>query len=158
MIETNPPDFADYAALHTLLRVCFAGMEGRIDPPSSLMRMSTDDLRAKAARDDLFLIRAAGRPVGCLFGHPDGTAYYVDKLAVAASQKGRGHARALIEAATRRAADLGADSLRLQSRVELTENHAIFLRLGFREVGRSAHPGYEQPTSITFARPVPRAG
>ena len=44
--------------------------------------------------------------------------------------------------------------LELQTRVELTENHATFRALGFVEVARTAHPGYDRPTSITFRRPV----
>jgi hypothetical protein len=50
---------------------------------------------------------------------------------------------------------LGRPLLELQTRVELTENHAIFAALGFREVGRTAHPGYDRPTSVTMERPVP---
>jgi hypothetical protein len=40
------------------------------------------------------------------------------------------------------------------ARVELTETHATFRALGFTETGRTAHPGFDRPTSITFRRPV----
>jgi hypothetical protein len=46
---------------------------------------------------------------------------------------------------------LGLDHLELQTRVELTENHATFRAMGFVETGRTAHPGYDR-TSITFRR------
>jgi hypothetical protein len=36
------------------------------------------------------------------------------------------------------------------------ENHATFRALGFAEAGRTAHEGFDRPTSITFARPVSR--
>ena len=151
-VETNPFNFKDFSALHRLLLTAFAYMEPRIDPPSSLTKTSVDDLRAKAQAEDLFLIRDAEMPVGCLFGAPRGDAYYIGKLAVAASQRGQGHARALIDAAARRAGSLGLPCLELQSRVELVENHIAFGRLGFVQTDATAHQGYDRPTSLTFRR------
>ena len=46
-------------------------------------------------------------------------------------------------------------ALELQTRVELGANHAAFQRLGFVEVGRTAHDGYDRPTSITFRKSLP---
>jgi len=152
VVETNPPDFTDFAALHALLSTSFAYMEGRVDPPSSMMRLGIDSLKVKATQEDLFLIREAGRPVGCLFGTPTPAAYYIGKLAVAAPQRGRGLARALVEADATRARALGAPALELQSRVELVENHTAFTAMGFTQVAATAHPGYDRPTSLTFRR------
>jgi hypothetical protein len=39
-------------------------------------------------------------------------------------------------------------------RIELTQNHAVFVAMGFLETSRSAHKGFAEPTSITFRRPV----
>jgi predicted GNAT superfamily acetyltransferase len=93
-------------------------------------------------------------PVACVFLTPRPQALYVGKLAVAATERGRGHARALVTLAEARARSLGLPMLELQTRVELTENHATFRALGFVETGRTAHAGYDRPTSITFRRPV----
>ncbi|MBF9058639.1 GNAT family N-acetyltransferase [Rhodobacterales bacterium HKCCSP123] len=151
-VETNPPDFSDFQALHALLSTSFAYMEGRIDPPSSMTRLTIDALKVKAAEEDLFLIRRAGMPVGCLFGTLTPDAYYIGKLAVAAPQRGQGLARALIEAAAARARALGATVLELQSRVELLENHAAFAAMGFVQTAATTHPGHDGPTSLTFRR------
>jgi GNAT superfamily N-acetyltransferase len=153
-VETNPADFSDFAALHALLSTAFAYMAARIDPPSSLTRMSVEDLRAKSGVEDLFLIRDNEGPVACLFGSAQAESYYVGKLAVAAPQRGQGLARALIEEAGRRAAAMGLAWLELQTRVELVENHAAFAALGFVETGRTSHPGHARPTSVTMRRPV----
>jgi len=155
-VETNPADFDDYAALHRLLTGAFATMAGRIDPPSSLTRLTEAGLRAKAAKEDLFVIRRQGIPVACLFGAARANCYYIGKLAVAAAQQQRGLARALVEAAETQARALDLPALELQTRVELTENHAAFTRLGFRQIAATAHPGYERPTSLTFRRAVRR--
>ena len=151
-VETNPPDFADFAGLHRLLSTSFAFMEGRIDPPSSLAALSPDDLRVKARAEDLFVIRDGDTLSACLFGAVQPGCYYIGKLAVAAPQRGRGLARALIDAAAARAHALHLPALELQTRVELTENHAAFARLGFVQTAATAHPGYDRPTSLTFRR------
>ena len=153
-VETNPADFADFASLHSLLSTAFAFMTARIDPPSSMAALTVDDLRAKAAAEDLFVIREKGLPVACLFGAARADCYYVGKLAVAAPQRGLGFARALLQEAETRARALALPCLELQTRVELVENHAAFAALGFVETGRTAHPGYVRPTSVTMRRPV----
>lgn len=151
-VETNPSDFQDYAALHRLLTLAFAGMTGRIDPPSSLTRLTEDGLRVKAAEEDLFLIRENGQPLACLFGAAQPGCYYIGKLAVAAAQRNRGLARALVDAAADHARAFALPALKLQTRVELTENHATFTRLGFVQTATTSHPGYDRPTSLTFRR------
>ncbi len=152
-VETNPAGFHDWQALHALLASSFAFMDGRINPPSSLASLSPEDFSAKARHEDLFIIRDAFL-VACLFGTPQGDVYYIGKLAVAGAHRGRGHARALIDAAAARASQLGLSALELQTRVELVENHATFAAMGFSPSGATAHPGYDRPTSLTFRRPL----
>lgn len=150
-IETNP---SDISGVFELLRESFSYMADRIDPPSSLTRMSAGDVAAKAALEDLFVIRAGGLPIACLFGSPLGPIYYVGKLAVARAHRGQGLARALMEAAADHARAAGQRELQLQSRVELVENHAAFKALGFTQCGTTTHEGFSQPTSLTFRRPL----
>lgn len=153
-VETNPSDFEDFSALLALLSDSFADMAGRIDPPSSLSRLGVADLRRKVREEDLFLIRRGARPLGCLFGRVRGDVYYLGKLAVAAPQRRQGLGRALVAAAGRHARARGIAMLELETRVELFENHAAFAAMGFVEVGRTAHPGYDRPTSVTMRMPL----
>jgi GNAT superfamily N-acetyltransferase len=137
-------------AVLRLLQRAFAAMEGRIDPPSSLHRLTAADLAAS------WELWAVGRPaVACLVLTPEPDALYLGRLAVDPAWRGQGLARALVAVAETRARALGRPRLRLQTRVELTENHAVFRALGFAETGRSAHPGFARPTFVTFSRPVP---
>ena len=153
-VETNPTA-VDHAALYALLTEAFAYMADRIAPPSSLTRMTLEDVIQKTEAEDVFVITEHQRPIACLFGTPADDAYYIGKLAVADHARGQGHARALIDAAERRALALGYNCLELQSRVELVENHATFARMGFVKTGETAHSGYTRPTSFTFRRPLP---
>lgn len=141
------------AAVLALLRAAFADMDGRIDPPSSIHRLTAEGLDALAATTEVWALGEP--PVACVILTPQPRALYLGKLAVAATERGRGLARRLADHAETRARALGLPALELQVRVELTGNQALFARLGFREVARTAHPGYDRPTSITLRRAVP---
>jgi GNAT superfamily N-acetyltransferase len=144
----------DWSALHALLVTCFAGMEGRIDPPSSLAAMTPETLRAKAREETLVTLRDGDALVACGYFRDTGRSLHLGKLAVRPDHRRRGHLRRIVAEAEAMARRLGRPVLELGTRVELTENHAVFARLGFREVARTAHPGYERPTSVTMERPV----
>ncbi|GGE41764.1 acetyltransferase [Primorskyibacter flagellatus] len=143
------PASPEIAATHALLTAAFAYMDGRIDPPSSLARMPVAALAQEAGTNELWIIPG---PLACVILTPKPDHLYIGKLAVADAARGRGLARRLLTLAETRAKALGLPRLQLQTRVELTENHATFAALGFRETGRSSHPGFDRPTSLTFAR------
>jgi GNAT superfamily N-acetyltransferase len=145
----------DWAALHTLLVTAFAGMEGRIDPPSSLAAMTPETLRDMAAMATLVTLWQGGALVACGYLSDTGRSVHLAKLAVRPDRRGQGLAARIVAEAETMARRLGRPVLDLGTRVELTENHAIFARLGFVETARTAHPGYDRPTSVTMERPVP---
>lgn len=151
-LELDPPDFNDWLALHRLLVDCFAYMDERIDPPSSLTRMTPETLRDKSADETLLIISENGTLVACGFLKETTDAIYLGKLAVRQDMRGRGLLRQMIEAAIQLAQSKGKPALELQARVELTENHSTFKALGFVQTGTTAHEGYDRPTSITMRR------
>ena len=146
------PDDPALADILTLIRTFFAFMDGRIDPPSSMHRLT---LKALSEQADTGEIWAIGDPVeACVFLTPNPDSLYLGKLAVAAQARGQGLARVLTKLAEIRAAALGLACVELQIRIELIENHATFIALGFHEVDRTAHPGSDHVTSITFRKHV----
>jgi len=154
-IVVSPPGFSDWPGLLALLRSAYAYMEARIDPPSSLLRMDAAQLEAKA-RDELLIVALEGRrPVGCAFATLRDDCVYVGKVAVDDSIRRRGVARKLMQAAEALARANDRPFLELETRIELTENHATFAALGFAKVGETAHAGFDRPTSITMRKPVP---
>jgi GNAT superfamily N-acetyltransferase len=142
----------DWGRLLALVQTAFAGMEGRIDPPSSMHALTADSIAGQARSGEVWVIGAP--PVACIFLTHKPGALYLGKLAVAASERGKGHARRLVDVAALRAKALGLPAMELQSRIELVENHAIFRKLGFHQTGATAHPGFDRPTSLTFRRAV----
>lgn len=141
----------DSAAVLKLVQETFAFMDGRIDPPSSVHRLTKAGI---AAYPEVWVIDDDGL-AACLFLTPKLGRLYLSKLAVRSDRRGRGLARRLISLAETRAQILGLPMLELQTRVELTENHAAFAAMGFRQTGSTAHPGFDRPTSLTFRKPVP---
>lgn len=139
-------------AILSLLHRAFAYMEGVIDPPSSLHRLTPETLTAEARQTEVWAIGTP--PMACVFLTPKQDALYIGKLATDPAQRGKGHARSLLALAETRARALGLPVLELQTRVELTANQATFRHLGFTQTAATAHPGYDRPTSLTFRRPV----
>lgn len=133
-----------------LIRRAFAYMDGVIDPPSSVHRLTAGQLAEGPGEP-----WALGDPiVACLMLTPRPDSLYIGKLAVAEGQQGKGLARRLIDHAEARAAELGLGWLELEVRIELRANQRAFAALGFHEVERTAHPGYGRPTGITYRRRV----
>lgn len=142
----------DWPALRALIARAFAGMEGRIDPPSSLHRLTAQDLARQAVAGEIWVIGVP--PLACMVLTPKPAALYLGKLAVNPGQQGKGFGRALVALAEVRAVALGFTALELETRVELVENQRFFSGSGFQEVARKAHPGFDRPTSITYRKVV----
>ena len=142
----------DFGPVLSLLRAAFAFMEGRIDPPSSLHRLTAAALAGQAREAEVWVAEETGQPVACMVLTPQADTLYLGKLAVAETHRGQGLGRQMAEHALARARALGLSRVTLQTRVELTENHAAFEAMGFRKTGATAHAGYDRPTSFTYAR------
>lgn len=142
----------NWPALLSLIHRAFAGMQGRIDPPSSMHALTPETIADQAKTGEIWAI---GPPAAaCLFLTPTPGSLYLHKLAVDPVHHRKGHARALIGTAAARARTLGLPALSLSTRVELIDNHAVFRALGFLETGRSAHPGFARPTTLHFTLPL----
>lgn len=152
IVTRLPGDFSAWAELHDLIMRCFAYMDGVIDPPSSAHRLTPANLRDKASNEVCFIATLDGRLAGCIFAAEHADAFYVGKLAVDDSARGMGIGRALMQAAEHHAVAQGKPTLELQTRIELEANHATFGRMGFVEFERTAHEGYDRPTSITYRK------
>ena len=147
-----PGDFARWDELLALIARAFAYMDGVIDPPSSAHRLTAESLREKAGTETGFLAMQDGKIVGCIFAAEHVQHFYVGKLAVEPSLQGKKIGRDLMRAAEALARAAGKPVLELQARVELTGSQAAFGRLGFVETERTAHAGYNRPTSVTMRK------
>ncbi len=116
-------------------------MDGVIDPPSSAHLLTAESLKDKAGQETVFLALQDGRIAGCIFALERADDFYVGKLAVEPEFQGQGIGRRLMQAVEDLARSRNKPAIELQTRIELTANHATFARLGFRETARTAHHG-----------------
>ena len=145
-----PPGDPALAEALELIRAAFREHEGVIAPPSSVRGMTLADL-ADPARE----VWGIGAPLlAAVVLEPREGHLYAGRLAVAAHARRQGHARALLRLAEGRARALGLPVVALGCRVELTGNHALFLSEGFAETHRTAHEGYDRPTTAWFEKAV----
>jgi predicted N-acetyltransferase YhbS len=147
-----PEDLKALEEILVLLHVCFAYMDGRIDPPSSLHALTVSYLVKQAENGEVW---AVGSPiVACVFLTEKTDCLYLGKLAVHAAERGNGLARKLVSLAENRARDMGKSYLELQTRIELVENHAAFAKLGFTRTATGKHPGFDRVTECTMRKRV----
>ncbi|MBA3038364.1 MAG: GNAT family N-acetyltransferase [Alphaproteobacteria bacterium] len=146
--------FDRYEELLDVILAAFAYMDGRIDPPSSAHRLTPAALRQKAEQEIAFVAIDKGRLVGCVFLKPEESSLYIGKLAVHPAAQGRGIGRLLLAHAEATARKRGLSSLRLETRIELTENHRLFAAWGFGKTAENRHAGYDRTTSIEMRKPL----
>ena len=150
--ESLAADDARLLDVLDLIHTAFTKMDGRIDPPSSVHSFDAGTLARHASAGELVVIGTP--PVAAMIMQTKTSTLYLGKLAVADANRRTGLARALVVFAAKTARQRGLNTLTLQTRVELTENHATFRDLGFVETARTAHAGFDKPTSITFTMTV----
>jgi predicted N-acetyltransferase YhbS len=146
------PDFEHWDDVLALIMRAFAYMDCVIDPPSSAHLLTVDNLKAKAGQEMGLLALKDGRVVGCVFVLERTDDFYVGKLAVEPDFQGQGIGKQLMQAVENLVRGRNKVAIELQTRIELDGNHAAFARLGFREIERTAHQGYDRPTSITMRK------
>ncbi|OCP20793.1 MULTISPECIES: GNAT family N-acetyltransferase [unclassified Ensifer] len=144
--------FDRYDELLTLILHAFAYMDGRIDPPSSAHALTNEGLKKKASAEIGFVAVDGSVLAGCIFCKPEIDCLYIGKLAVAAAYQKKGVGRLLLASAEEAARNRRLPALRLQTRIELIENHRTFAAWGFVETGRTAHSGFTRPTTIEMRK------
>lgn len=145
--------FGDWDALLALILTSFAYMQPRIDPPSSALHLTRQSLMEKARVEKAYAAVETGRLLGCIFCKPEPPdCLYIGKLAVAPDAQAKGIGRLLLQAAEAYAADCGLTCLRLETRIELSENHRVFERWGFVQTAKGCHPGFTRATFVEMRK------
>lgn len=109
-------------------------------PPGPML----DDYGRRVTDGQAWVLEDEGALAGVLILEDADGALLLDNVAVSPAAQGRGHGRALIAFAEREARRRGHADLRLYTNVQMTENLALYGRLGFRETGRVTEKGYER--------------
>jgi ribosomal protein S18 acetylase RimI-like enzyme len=101
-----------------------------------LPRPMTDDYTEVVANKRVTVAESHGALVGVIVLTVDDEGFLVDNVAVAPSYRGKGLGRALLGFAEAEARRAGFDSVYLYTHEKMTENLAIYSRIGYVEYDR----------------------
>jgi ribosomal protein S18 acetylase RimI-like enzyme len=129
----------DLPAIRAVIEAAYARYLTRMDkPPAPMSRDYGPSVEAGTTW-------VTGSPImAVLTLYPRDDHLYVENVAVDPSAQGRGLGRALMEFAEREAARQGLNRMALVTHEVMTENQAIYARLGYTEVERRAEDGYRR--------------
>jgi ribosomal protein S18 acetylase RimI-like enzyme len=144
---------ADAAAIAAIIAASFEEYRGRLEPESGAFRETPEAVAAELSREaGAILAERNGETVGCVIVRLLEDDLYLGRLAVVPTARGQGIARRLVEAVEDEARRRELGGVRLGVRVVLTENQKLFASLGYVEISREAHEGFDQPTSINMRK------
>ena len=132
---------ADLPAVREVVTAAYARYLDRMDRPPAPM------LADYAAEVEAGRLWVTGEPVTGLIELTvtgPGGSLHVGNVAVHPSAQGTGLGRRLMEFAEEQARQRGLGQLDLFTNEVMTENQAIYARLGYRETGRRAEDGYRR--------------
>ena len=114
-------------------------------------RPMTEDYAEVMGRFEVTVAEIDGATAGYAVFGPDEEGFVIDNVAVDPSRKGTGVGRALIEHAEAAAGDAGNDSVYLYTHETMTENIALYERIGYSEYRRMA-VGPAGDSEVVFMR------
>lgn len=132
---------ADRAAIEAIVKAAYEVYVPRMGQPPGPM---LDDYAARIAAAEAFVLEHGGAVAGVLVLIDRPGALLLDNVAVAASARGRGIGRRLIAFAEAEATRRGHPEIALYTHETMTENVAMYLKLGYRETGRGEQAGYSR--------------
>jgi len=130
---------ADLPAIRGVIRAAYARYLDRMDrPPAPVL----NDYRAATAAGQVWVL---GEPViGVIVLMSEEDSLLVENVAVSPAAQGTGLGRGLMEFAERHALSSGLTRMTLYTNEVMTENLAIYAKLGYRETARRSQDGYKR--------------
>ena len=132
-VTLRPATAADVPRLAALVDAAYGHYVERIGMPPGPM---TDDYAAVVRDHRVTVAEHGGEVAGLIVLRVTGEGFLIDNVAVDPVRQGRGVGRALLELAEREAAAAGFDSLYLYTHELMSENLALYARIGYVEYDR----------------------
>jgi GNAT superfamily N-acetyltransferase len=132
---------ADRATVEVIVRDAYAVYLDRMDKPPGPM---LDDYAALIGDGAVSVDEEAGEVRAVIVLLPQADHLLLDNIAVRPDRQGTGLGRRLIAFAGAEARRLGFVEIRLYTHQTMTENIALYTRLGFAETGRGRENGYDR--------------
>jgi ribosomal protein S18 acetylase RimI-like enzyme len=136
-----PAGADDVPAIERLVAAAYEKYVARLGKPPAPMR---EDYRALVGARVVWIVKDGTQLAGLLVLRPRPDHALLDNVAVAPDRQGRGIGRRLLAFAEAEAQRLGLPEIRLYTHVAMTENLALYRRLGYEETGRARQDGYDR--------------
>jgi len=149
-IAVEPATAADAPAVAALVAEAYAKYIPRIGREPGPM---LEDYPARIAEGAVWVARDGERLAGILVLLDRPGYLLLDNVAVSGAAQGRGVGRALMAFAEAEACRRGYREVRLYTHQTMTENIAMYPRLGYQETGRGIEDGYAR---VFFGKPLGR--
>lgn len=131
----------DASTVRAVVHAAYAHYVSRIGKPPGPM---LDDYAKRIADDQAWVLEDAGRIVGVLVLEQTTSGFLLDNIAVLPECQGKGYGRQLMEFAEAEARRRGFGEIHLYTHELMTENIALYLRVGFIETRRVSEKGYDR--------------
>jgi ribosomal protein S18 acetylase RimI-like enzyme len=102
------------------------------------------DFAAEIAAGRVVVIEVGDTVAGYMIAWPQADGYFIDNIAVDPASQGRGFGRRLMDHGEREARRHALDAIRLYTNAAMTENLALYARLGFVETHRAVEQGFSR--------------
>jgi ribosomal protein S18 acetylase RimI-like enzyme len=132
----------DVPALRELAMAAYARYLPRLG--GQLPAPVTADYAAAVASGNTWVAELEGTLVGLMIVWPQPDHALLENVAVHPERHGLGIGRQLMRMAEDQARDWGTSEIRLYTNVVMTENLALYPRLGYRETHRAVEDGFER--------------
>jgi ribosomal protein S18 acetylase RimI-like enzyme len=139
MIRPARPSEAD--TLRDVVHAAYRHYIPRIGKPPGPM---LDDYAARIADGQAWVLEDAGKIKGILVLEETPEGFLLDNIAILPEGQGKGYGRALIEFAEAEARRRAFAEIRLYTHEMMTENIALYTRIGFVETHRVSEKGYDR--------------
>lgn len=137
----RPAVATDAHAVATVVDEAYRPYIARIGKPPGPMG---DDYAALIAVGKVWVLERDGIIAGILVLEETAAGFLLDNVAVRPALHGHGLGRQLVAFAENEARRRGYDAIILYTHVMMTENIALYLRLGFVETGRVSEKGFDR--------------
>jgi ribosomal protein S18 acetylase RimI-like enzyme len=131
----------DAPAVHNVVHAAYRHYVPRIGKPPGPM---LDDYPQRIADGQVWVLEDAASIVGVLVLEEAPSGFLLDNIAVLPECQGKGFGRRLIEFAEAEARRRGFQEIHLYTHALMTENIALYLRIGFVETRRVSEKGYDR--------------
>jgi ribosomal protein S18 acetylase RimI-like enzyme len=137
----RPAVAGEAEAMRDVVHTAYGHYVARIGRPPGPM---LDDYAQRIADGQAWVLEDAGRIVAILVLEEQADSFLLDNIAVRPECQGSGHGRTLMTFAETEARQRGWREILLYTHALMTENQALYRRLGYVETGRVTEKGFDR--------------